>query len=345
MRNLSRHAGPNRMMFLLLIPCLLLSALRAKAEETALPEGKRPGVTLQVEMDLVSSYIWRGVYEAGPSLQPGLTLGIGNFTIAAWGSVDFTSSSYKEADLMLSYRLKNITFHLKDLYDEGSASDRNPQISRNYFHFGADSPHRIEAGIEWQVSRKVPITLSWYTILFGARDVDTRGRRCYSSYVEVAYPFTVKTIDLKTGVGAAPWKTAGEGGAKGFAVKNVFINAGKLWAVKSMGSFRIGLFTHLSWGPPNLQITWVGGIARRINPKKTTHTPSRPPRTRFSVSYNYTSGHSLCGQDRQKNELIASQAPNSPQKQTLSFHKLNEIYYFLYFCMYFLQKTINPKTL
>lgn len=235
MRNLSRHAGPNRMMFLLLIPCLLLSALRAKAEETALPEGKRPGVTLQVEMDLVSSYIWRGVYEAGPSLQPGLTLGIGNFTIAAWGSVDFTSSSYKEADLMLSYRLKNITFHLKDLYDEGSASDRNPQISRNYFHFGADSPHRIEAGIEWQVSRKVPITLSWYTILFGARDVDTRGRRCYSSYVEVAYPFTVKTIDLKTGVGAAPWKTAGEGGAKGFAVKNVFINAGKLWAVKSMG--------------------------------------------------------------------------------------------------------------
>lgn len=175
MRNLSRHAGPNRMMFLLLIPCLLLSALRAKAEETALPEGKRPGVTLQVEMDLVSSYIWRGVYEAGPSLQPGLTLGIGNFTIAAWGSVDFTSSSYKEADLMLSYRLKNITFHLKDLYDEGSASDRNPQISRNYFHFGADSPHRIEAGIEWQVSRKVPITLSWYTILFGARDVDTRG--------------------------------------------------------------------------------------------------------------------------------------------------------------------------
>ena len=76
-----------------------------------------------VTADFVSSYIWRGVYEAGPSLQPGLTLGIGNFTIAAWGSVDFTSSSYKEADLMLSYRLKNITFHLKDLYDEGSASD------------------------------------------------------------------------------------------------------------------------------------------------------------------------------------------------------------------------------
>ena len=169
-------------------------------------------------MDLVSSYIWRGVYEAGPSLQPGLTLGIGNFTIAAWGSVDFTSSSYKEADLMLSYRLKNITFHLKDLYDEGSASDRNPQISRNYFHFGADSPHRIEAGIEWQVSRKVPITLSWYTIL-SERGMSIPGAAVLLLIRRSSYPFTVKTIDLKTGVGAAPWKTAGEGGAKGFAVK------------------------------------------------------------------------------------------------------------------------------
>ena len=90
------------------------------------------------------------------------------------------------------------------------------------------------------------------------------GRRCYSSYVEVAYPFTVKTIDLKTGVGAAPWKTAGEGGAKGFAVKNVFINAGKLWAVKSMGSFRIGLFTHLSWCPLKEDMNCVGGISLRM---------------------------------------------------------------------------------
>ena len=177
----------------------------------------------------------------------------------------FIIGAENEVQLELAMRPpRPITFHLKDLYDEGSASDRNPQISRNYFHFGADSPHRIEAGIEWQVSRKVPITLSWYTILFGARDVDTRGRRCYSSYVEVAYPFTVKTIDLKTGVGAAPWKTAGEGGAKGFAVKNVFINAGKLWAVKSMGSFRIGLFTHLSWCPLKEDMNCVGGISLRM---------------------------------------------------------------------------------
>lgn len=48
---------------------------------------------------------------------------------------------------------------------------------------------------------------------------------------------------------------------------------------------------------------------------KTTEKPFRHRRKGFSVSYNYTSGHSLCGQDRQKNELIASQAPNSPQNR------------------------------
>ena len=54
------------------------------------------------------------------------------------------------------------------------------------------------------------------------------------------------------------------GGAKGFAVKNVFINAGKLWAVKSMGSFRIGLFTHLSWCPLKEDMNCVGGISLRM---------------------------------------------------------------------------------
>ncbi|WP_418404727.1 hypothetical protein [Alistipes putredinis] len=47
-------------------------------------------------------------------------------------------------------------------------------------------------------------------------------------------------------------------------MKNVFINAGKLWAVKSMGSFRIGLFTHLSWCPLKEDMNCVGGISLRM---------------------------------------------------------------------------------
>ena len=43
----------------------------------------------------MSGYIWRGVWEAGPSIQPTLVLSAGNFSATAWGSVDFASTSYR----------------------------------------------------------------------------------------------------------------------------------------------------------------------------------------------------------------------------------------------------------
>lgn len=58
-------------------------------------------VSFSVGSELVSSYIWRGVYEAGVSLQPTITMSAGNFSATAWGSVDFASTSYKEMTLRL----------------------------------------------------------------------------------------------------------------------------------------------------------------------------------------------------------------------------------------------------
>ena len=83
---------------------------------------------------------------------------------------------------------------MADLYWTGHADDR-------YFVFDSRSPHRIEVGASWVVSEKVPVTLSWYTVLFGAADVNHKGERAYASYFEAACPFTVKTVDMKAGVG------------------------------------------------------------------------------------------------------------------------------------------------
>ena len=41
------------------------------------------GISFSGGSDLVSSYIWRGVYEAGVSLQPTLTMSAGNFSATA----------------------------------------------------------------------------------------------------------------------------------------------------------------------------------------------------------------------------------------------------------------------
>ncbi len=149
------------------------------------------GVVFSGGADVASNYVWRGVTQAGVSLQPTLTMTLGNFSATAWGSVDFAATSYKEMDITLAYALGPVTLSVADLYWEGSSADRG-LVNRHYFHFGSDSPHRVEVGANWCVSRKVPLTLSWYTIVFGAVDVNSKGERAYSSYFEVAYPFTVK---------------------------------------------------------------------------------------------------------------------------------------------------------
>lgn len=53
--------------------------------------------------DIVSSYVWRGVYETGPAIQPVLSMNLGNFSATAWGSVDF-NAAYKEMDITLTYQ-------------------------------------------------------------------------------------------------------------------------------------------------------------------------------------------------------------------------------------------------
>ena len=220
------------------------------------------GVRFGGGADVVSGYIWRGVWEAGPSIQPTLVLSAGNFSATAWGSVDFASTSYKEMDLTLAYALGPVTVSLADLYWEGSAADRNT-IGRRYFHFGADSPHRVELGVSWCISQKVPLTLAWNTVLFGAADVNSKGNRAYATYVELSYPFAVKGVDMKAGIGIVPWNAYGTYGIdRDFYVQNVFLNAGKSWTVA--GSLQLGLFTSLSWNPALEDVNFVGGISLRM---------------------------------------------------------------------------------
>ena len=222
------------------------------------------GVRFSGGTDIVSAYVWRGVWEAGPSLQPTLALAAGNFSVTAWGSVDFASSSYKEMDLTLAYTLGPVTLSLADLYWEGSANVPG-NIGRHYFRFGADAPHRVELGAAWRISGKVPLTLAWNTVLFGAADVNDTGKRAYATYVELSYPFVVRGVEMKAGVGVVPWNAVGTYGIdRGFYVQNVFLNGGKSWSIRNAGSLRIGIFTGLSWNPAAEDANFVGGVSVRF---------------------------------------------------------------------------------
>ena len=64
-----------------------------------------------VQGDLVSSYIWRGMYQTGVSIQPTLGFSAGGFSLTAWGSTDFDGTSAsagaaaKEIDLTAAFRI------------------------------------------------------------------------------------------------------------------------------------------------------------------------------------------------------------------------------------------------
>ena len=46
-------------------------------------------VKADARVDLVSSYVWRGLYQTGASIQPTLAFAYSGFNLTAWGSTDF----------------------------------------------------------------------------------------------------------------------------------------------------------------------------------------------------------------------------------------------------------------
>ena len=94
---------------------ILLTAMAVMLTVDLCAQDRQRGVEISGGTDLVSGYVWRGVWEAGVSLQPTLALAAGNFSVTAWGSVDFATTSYKEMDLTMAYALGPVTFSLADL--------------------------------------------------------------------------------------------------------------------------------------------------------------------------------------------------------------------------------------
>ena len=151
----------------------------------------------------------------------------GNFSATAWGSVDFSDSAYKEMDLTLAYQLGPVTLSVADLYWTGHADDR-------YFVFDSRSPHRIEVGASWVVSEKVPFTLSWYTILFGAADPERQGRTRLCLLFRGGLSVHGENDRHEGRRGYGSWNAAATAncGDRDFCVQNVFLNAGKTWDIK-----------------------------------------------------------------------------------------------------------------
>ena len=89
-----------------------------------------------VQGDLVSSYVWRGMYQTGASIQPTLGFSVGNFSLTAWGSTDFDGTSASAgvaAKVGVAYTVQSETFPLSVAwYTMFAGQDKNAEGGQNY---------------------------------------------------------------------------------------------------------------------------------------------------------------------------------------------------------------------
>ncbi|GHU69091.1 hypothetical protein FACS189413_07350 [Bacteroidia bacterium] len=224
---------------------VLMSVAGVKAQE------------FSVGADVVSSYLWRGQYLGGTAIQPGLSFSAAGFSIGAWSSVDLINiSNVKEFDLSIGYEIAGISVGITDYYiaTQGDAG---------YFNYDgeAGSAHTLEATIGYTLPiESLPLSLSWSTNFYGSDGLNNDGKTAYSSYFEVAYPFSVKDISLNAAVGITPWATSfyGNSTESGFNVINLALTASK--EIK-IADFTIPAFAQIVVNPRTEDAFLVFGVS------------------------------------------------------------------------------------
>lgn len=222
-------------------------------------------VTFTTKADVVSSYVWRGMYESGLSVQPTLGAVAGKFSFTAWGSVDISGKGYKETDFTLAYTIKNTTLSLTDYWWGGECGIYNDRKDgkNNYFQFNNHcTDHILEAGISYLLPlRKCPLSLSWYTMFWGKDKKDNCNSatvNAYSSYAEISTPLEVQNTTLLFSLGFSPFESPSNYRNAGFAVTNISVRASR--NIRINDKYSLPIFTQLVWNPNREDVHFVFGI-------------------------------------------------------------------------------------
>lgn len=247
--------------------CLMALAL-VLSTVAVMAQKDENSLQFNVQGDLVSSYVWRGMYQTGASIQPTLGLSVAGFSLTAWGSTDFDGISSsdkaaaKEVDLTAAYSFGNFTVSVADLWWVGQGAGK-------YFNFKShETNHHFEAGLACTLPcEKFPLSLAWYTIFAGEDKKDlvydadgniTDSKQAYSSYAELNYPFAVKGVDLNATLGFVPYESQMIYGPDGFAVTNIALKGTK--EIKFTDSFSLPVFAQVIWNPRAEDVHLVFGI-------------------------------------------------------------------------------------
>jgi hypothetical protein len=169
---------------------------------------------VQIEVEFVSRYLWRGFNLGGPGFQAAVNgkLFENDFQaleLEAWGYSDFRLST-KEIDLSLSYSFFNKNASIR-IYDYWYV----PEMGENYFNYKNDfTSHTLEAQFEYtfNLKKENSLTLLWATFFYGNDKKQTSTdsyKQAYSSYFEMKYEgnFISPKYGCEASIGFSPWES------------------------------------------------------------------------------------------------------------------------------------------
>jgi hypothetical protein len=177
-----------------------VSSIKAQEEESSSP--------FSLGADVVSNYVWRGSKFGGPSIQPYIELGLGNFAVGTWGSFSLNGADVLENDFYLSYSVGDLSLAFTDYYYQGPLFDFSDTAGSHAFEIGAAysiSGFNISAGY----------------VLNEAGGAASMGG---DIYVELGYSFS--NFDVFAGAGNG-WYTVEDSGDDEFGVVNVGLSTSK----------------------------------------------------------------------------------------------------------------------
>ncbi|MFT3739344.1 MAG: hypothetical protein QM786_11345 [Breznakibacter sp.] len=230
----------------LLFMCLFLACIPAVAQESS-----KSAVSVGCEFN--SRYVWRGLLFSGaPNLQPYVQYSKGGFAAMAWGSYA-TTGGYAETDLFLSYTVGNLTIGVNDYFSE----DEFDMASTDFTEWKRDSTsHLVEAVLTYEaLAGRFPLTLTASVMAYG-NDLDEKGGQNYSTYMEVAHPFTHGDYDFL-------WFVGGTFNKGYYADQAALVNLGlkTTYKLKITESFSLPVSTSVIVHPYNRDIFMVVGVA------------------------------------------------------------------------------------
>ena len=239
----------------LFISCvaLLSVCLSAVAQETA--EETKAKVEVNAGADLVSGYLWRGQHLSGAAFQPTLGFGVGGFSLAAWGSIDFKNEAH-EFDWVAAYSFDKIGLSIAvtdyyGLFHGKNAADGNIWDGDVLVKYGNYDNHILEGTVGYDFSavcNKFALTLAVNVNMVNDDD--------HSTYIELGYPVKTDLVNLDFAVGLTPAEGAY---SDNFNIVNISIKGTK--ELEFSPKFSLPVFAQAVLNPNKEQCSIIFGAS------------------------------------------------------------------------------------